>query len=476
MRLTDPGIGNSQTLHSAPSAFSFVRIDTALPRVPAPLLISKSSRMPNVRLFSSESNGRPKLDAESPSNEQSSGLASTLGFQSLSSLFEAPLRRRYSRPDSTAEDQEDARSGNAGVHTKGNKQAPFQHAGFSLPSSSPPEASVSPFKKIENSHQLQSQGSLSNLSGEDQRLDNVTESPIRRVLPRTRLINYQPVFESDIYRRPNASRPAEPTEVSPEKPDSKPWGLSDEESWTMESNENSDTTPPRKEGLEAGVISNPKQRKSNQTRTFNKDGASSERLTHVTSTGEAHMVNVGSKPAVRRVAIAYGIVQFTSPTSLKLIVENANKKGDVLSVARIAGIMAAKRASDIIPLCHPILISKVELDVKLIHPGTRFWGWSPPANKFGCVALQATVESVGPTGVEMEALMAVTGAALTVYDMCKAVDRNMSIHKTELVYKSGGKSGLFVKGGWLRSQHFGEDWFAERGLECPPGEHFTSRK
>ncbi|KXL45652.1 hypothetical protein M433DRAFT_86196, partial [Acidomyces richmondensis BFW] len=229
--------------------------------------------------------------------------------------------------------------------------------------------------------------------------------------------------------------------ASPEKQESGAWGLGNEEPWTMDLKEDSETTLTQKEGVEIGVISSPKSQESSQTGAFSKDEAPSERLTHVTPAGEAHMVNVGSKPTVKRVAIAYGIVQFTVPEPLKLIVENANKKGDVLGVARIAGIMAAKRASDIIPLCHPILISKVELEVKPLPPGTRFWGSSRPPNKFGCVTLQATVETVGPTGVEMEALMAVTGAALTVYDMCKAVDRKMTIHRTELVYKSGGRSG-----------------------------------
>ena len=186
-------------------------------------------------------------------------------------------------------------------------------------------------------------------------------------------------------------------------------------------------------------------------------------LSHVTSSGEAHMVDVGNKPATRRVAIAIAHVWFSNPEPFRLIFENNNKKGDVLGVARVAGIMAAKRTSDLIPLCHPIAITKLDVDVKLDAPGT-----SDDVNghrAYGSVSIQALVESVGPTGAEMEALTAATVAALTAYDMCKAVDRRMKIREGYVVYKSGGKSGFYVKSPWAKQ--IKKEFFVERNLEPP---------
>ncbi|KAK5110478.1 hypothetical protein LTR62_005829 [Meristemomyces frigidus] len=190
------------------------------------------------------------------------------------------------------------------------------------------------------------------------------------------------------------------------------------------------------------------------------------KLTHLTSSGEAHMVDVGAKQATRRVAVATGRVCFDNPTPFKLILENSNKKGDVLGVARIAGIMAAKRTSDLIPLCHPIPITKVEVEVHLIPPNkvdTQIGRLGN--NKFGLVVVQVVVETFGPTGVEMEALTAVSGACLTVYDMCKAVDRDMIIGRTGVVYKAGGRSGTHVLEHWAVGK--GREWFSGRGLEVP---------
>ena len=173
-------------------------------------------------------------------------------------------------------------------------------------------------------------------------------------------------------------------------------------------------------------------------------------LTHLTSTGEAHMVDVGQKESTERVAVAIGFVTFKNPEPYRLIAENLNKKGDVLGVARIAGIMAAKRCSDIIPLCHPIPITKITLDVESIAPQkaatVRFPGVD--GSKYGTIAVEARVHTRGPTGVEMEALAAVSGACLTVYDMCKAVDKEMLISGLSVVYKAGGKSGDFLHSKW----------------------------
>ncbi|KAI7714993.1 molybdenum cofactor biosynthesis prote [Hortaea werneckii] len=198
---------------------------------------------------------------------------------------------------------------------------------------------------------------------------------------------------------------------------------------------------------------------------------SERKLTHLTSSGDAHMVDVGGKAATRRVAIAFGYVRFSNPEPFRLVSENSNKKGDVLGVARIAGIMAAKRTSDLIPLCHPLPITKVELDVQIRDPNTSSTLWKD--NEHGVATIQAQVECFGPTGVEMEALTAVAAASLTVYDMCKAADHLMRIETSRVVYKSGGKNGVDSVGQWARSM--GEDFFKQRALELPDSRRFQGQ-
>jgi cyclic pyranopterin phosphate synthase len=151
------------------------------------------------------------------------------------------------------------------------------------------------------------------------------------------------------------------------------------------------------------------------------------KLTHFNKAGEAHMVDVGDKAITQRVAVAEGCIRMQAET-LTLIAEGSHGKGDVLGIARVAGIMAAKKTSDLVPLCHPLAISKVAVDFEI-------------QNKQNAVACRATVHTSGQTGVEMEALTAVQIALLTVYDMCKAVDRGMTITDVRLMEKSGGKSG-----------------------------------
>lgn len=153
-------------------------------------------------------------------------------------------------------------------------------------------------------------------------------------------------------------------------------------------------------------------------------------LTHFDATGQAHMVDVAAKPATHRVALAQGRITM-NPATLAIILEGTAKKGDVLGIARIAGIMAAKKTSDLIPLCHPLALTRVAMD------------FSPDTDSASIVC-QATVETVGPTGVEMEALTAVQIALLTIYDMCKAADRGMTMTDIKLLEKHGGKSGSFV--------------------------------
>ena len=157
-------------------------------------------------------------------------------------------------------------------------------------------------------------------------------------------------------------------------------------------------------------------------------------LTHFDAQGQAHMVDVGGKTSTRRIAVAEGRIHMLGAT-LAIIREGTAKKGDVLGIARIAGIQAAKRTSDMVPLCHPLALTRVAVDFRLFETqGTALPG----------VACTATVETVGPTGVEMEALCAVQVALLTIYDMCKAVDRGMTITDVRLLEKHGGKSGSFV--------------------------------
>ncbi|KPU92218.1 molybdenum cofactor biosynthesis protein MoaC [Variovorax paradoxus] len=156
-------------------------------------------------------------------------------------------------------------------------------------------------------------------------------------------------------------------------------------------------------------------------------------LTHFDARGQAHMVDVAAKPATHRVAVATGRIEMRAET-LALIASGSAKKGDVLGIARIAGIQAAKKTSDLIPLCHPLAITRVAVDLALSEAGDA----TPH------VRCTATVETVGPTGVEMEALTAVQIALLTVYDMCKAVDRGMTVTGVHVVEKHGGKSGSWT--------------------------------
>ncbi len=155
-------------------------------------------------------------------------------------------------------------------------------------------------------------------------------------------------------------------------------------------------------------------------------------LSHFNNAGEAHMVDVGDKAVTRRMAVAEGRIVML-PETLQLVASGQHGKGDVLGIARVAGIMAAKKTSELIPLCHPLAISKVTVDLQT----------DGAANAVLC---QATVHTSGQTGVEMEALTAVQIALLTVYDMCKAVDRGMVMTDVGLLEKQGGKSGHWVRG------------------------------
>ncbi|HRJ52343.1 MAG TPA: cyclic pyranopterin monophosphate synthase MoaC [Candidatus Thiothrix moscowensis] len=155
-------------------------------------------------------------------------------------------------------------------------------------------------------------------------------------------------------------------------------------------------------------------------------------FTHFNARGQAHMVDVGNKQPTQRIAIAGGYITMQAGTLAKIL-QGDHKKGDVLGIARIAGIMAAKKTADLIPLCHPLALTHVEVELQ-------------PADNPPRIHCQATVETHGKTGVEMEALTAVQITLLTIYDMCKAVDKGMSMESIQLLHKSGGKSGA-----WNRS-------------------------
>ena len=153
-------------------------------------------------------------------------------------------------------------------------------------------------------------------------------------------------------------------------------------------------------------------------------------LTHFDAQGQAHMVDVAAKASTHRIAIAQGRIVM-HPATLAIILQGSAKKGDVLGIARIAGIMAAKKTSELIPLCHPLALTRVAVEFS-----------SNEADN--CILCSAAAETIGPTGVEMEALTAVQVALLTIYDMCKAVDRGMTITDVKLLEKHGGKSGTYI--------------------------------
>ncbi|MBT9098040.1 cyclic pyranopterin monophosphate synthase MoaC [Methylovulum psychrotolerans] len=154
-------------------------------------------------------------------------------------------------------------------------------------------------------------------------------------------------------------------------------------------------------------------------------------LTHFNQAGQAHMVDVGDKAVTQRTAITEGYIDM-QPETLALIIGGGHKKGDVLGIARIAGIMASKKTADLIPLCHPLALTHVDI---ALSPNTEL-------NHIRC---QTTVKTQGQTGVEMEALTATACALLTIYDMCKAVDRGMVIHSLQVLAKAGGKSGTWQR-------------------------------
>lgn len=272
-------------------------------------------------------------------------------------------------------------------------------------------------------------------------------------------------FHRDLSRR--QERPSANSWNSiPDRRNANPWGLSEADSDTIDSfadpdsaGQNDQQQPPLSNMVAAAPSGAFFQYKLQTA------APSTPALTHVNSSGEAHMVDVGAKPATKRTAIVGAYVYFSNGEPFRLIFENANKKGDVLGVARVAGIMAAKQTSNLIPLCHPIAISKVNVEVKLLPSGAQCPFVGTPVNPRGAVEIEALVECVGSTGVEMEAMTAASVAAMTVVDMCKAVDRGIRFNVPGVLYKNGGKSGLHVYSRWAKKR--GREYFLQHGLEVP---------
>jgi molybdenum cofactor biosynthesis enzyme len=370
-----------------------------------------------------------QVRAYSSDSKDAAGLE--FGFQSLGSLFPAPpAPGRYSRPrERRAEDaasKESEEEASSAEEQKGRvEEKPYVQSAL-------PEGGVSAGRRRERLPAKKSQASAKSRT--------ITPARVERKIPNP-------------FAKTKKVAPSEEAKTDTQ-PNAKAWGLSQEDQDTIDS------------------ISNP----SASLNRFSEDEELAEsaenitatpagpRLTHVKSSGEAHMVDVGDKASTKRVAIAVAHIGLKKDV-YDQIVDNSNKKGDVLGIARIAGIMAAKRTADIIPLCHPLAISKAEVDVRLVpfiprhHKARHYWSQTCPRGAL--VAIQARVECVGPTGVEMEALMAVQGAALTVFDMCKAVDKTMTIQAARVVYKAGGRSGVSVEQSW--KQHVGAESFTAKG-------------
>jgi molybdenum cofactor biosynthesis protein MoaC len=417
-----------------------------------------------VRAYSSDSN-----------NDSAGGF----GFQSLGSLFPAPPSPgRYSRPkERRAEEavlkESEERAPKAKVQTYNAPDASF------LKPTSPPDDTKRP-KSDEVAAIPGTDSAVLNAHGDRplvRRVDKTNERPSGFVESSSQATPRGRRERGPVKRPQTTAKPRAPKERKVSNPfatmvkkvapsdkdaaatgsDSQAWGLSQEDQDTLDSRTDPSGSPATGKPSNSPELAN-----AVKSAPATASGAT---LTHVKSSGEAHMVDVGAKPSTKRTAIAVAHIGLGTEV-YNQIVENNNKKGDVLGIARIAGIMAAKRTSDIIPLCHPLAISKAEVDVYLVpafkatsKQRTHYWSHSHPTGVL--VAIQARVECVGPTGVEMEALMAVQGAALTIIDMCKAVSKKLTINGAKVVYKAGGRSGVYSDERW--SKRIGEDKFTDSG-------------
>ncbi|KAK3725413.1 hypothetical protein LTR37_000383 [Vermiconidia calcicola] len=490
------------------------------------ILIGGSSDARNSSVDPPRPLAHEDTEGERPS-EQSTGLGSMFGFQSLSGLFQQPEpRRRYSRPPEPNGDKSSMESFSgsdiAGKPVEGEGAKVdvsfFRRSRANGESRSSTESKENTLpSKVENhedegvariadgkattGRQRSNENTLPS-KAESHEGENVARIADGKATTRRGRVSsargdpgsqqpYRPIVRRHVintpgkYQRssgaPNGApnpfvkqRSQAPSQLptSSTNPET-PWGLNQTDMATVDSIVDpgqyidADTHAPSTSVRDHAALGNSSANNAQTTEKLERQTAAAQQrvLTHVTSSGKAQMVDVGTKTNTKRVAIAIARVDFSNHEPFKLIFENNNKKGDVLGVARVAAIMASKRTSDLIPLCHPIAINKVDVDVRLHPPGTQL-GFSRHApSKFGCISIEAQVECTGPTGVEMEALTAVTSGAMTVYDMCKAVDRDMVIRSAQVVYKSGGKSGLHADPKWAGVM--GKEFFTERNLELP---------
>lgn len=445
---------------------------------------------------SSDDGAQPSTNddkASSQEDQPSSSFASAFGFQSLTGLFsdQAP-RRRYSRPEESRSESV-VRSSNANLEGR-NEAVQQQHdvdraqnstsgvGSTYFSTSMPSSADVAPAQATESVTRGQRytppQEEAIETSSPYRAVPSGFDGPMIKKFVASAGAWPKPTLEPNFQgeqgltvprpapgrRERIARRLRQQSQSQSQSQPSRPWGLSRDDMKTVDSLADPSAVSPNVE-TRAPVVANPT-RKTDDQGLNNAKAQKAQKLTHLTASGEAHMVDVGAKPASRRVAIAISNVRFSNPEPFRLIFENKNQKGDVLGVARVAGIMAAKRTADLIPLCHPISISKTEVDITLGAPGGLVpFSHSRTKSLYGYVAVRALVECTGPTGVEMEALTAASCASLTVYDMCKAVDREANIRNTKVVYKSGGKSGITADRHWGRA--VGKDFFVERDLEIP---------
>jgi molybdenum cofactor biosynthesis protein MoaC len=454
------------------------------------------SQIPTHMLSMPHSGSFSPVRAYSSDSKDGTGLE--FGFQSLGSLFRAPPSPggRYSRPkerrakEAPSKESEDRAPAAEAQKTISAPEKPYLRS-FSpseTAESKMDEESVTQTKKVKsNATNVDSENGLIRRVEWDDSLEgaSIPRTEVENSVPTGRRRERVPAKRPQVPAKPRTVRPTQSENKKPNpfpkkvektsgeavtetRPNAKAWGLSQEDQNTVDSITDPSTPPIVKHSGDSREVS-----KLAETIPA---AAGGPRLTHVKSSGEAHMVDVGDKASTKRVAIAVAHIGLTK-TVYDQIVDNSNKKGDVLGIARIAGIMAAKRTSDIIPLCHPLAISRAEVDVYLVpkvqKPSDlpyRVWQRTCPQGQL--VAIQARVECVGPTGVEMEAFMAVQGAALTVIDMCKAVDKTMTINGAKLVYKSGGRSGTSRDLKWADAvglDRFTDSGELKSGVDAVPG-------
>ena len=453
------------------------------PPIPLHLLNSLPAQFAQARYYSSDSRNGTDIPAhttadgaESITNsEPGSGFANAFGFQSLRELFHQPTPRyRYSRPREDDAQQKPASLPQSSMEDSRLEEVENERSAWGLSASTTadrrdsgsPSGSLEQDASVVSSYRLSNAETAESTEGSNVKIRYREHWNMRKHIAGSQ---FRPATWKNSEILPRRYRGKDLAKVPGRTPNiqsKQPWGLSPESQAHDDMAANGEAVLPSHDRQQPTVQDMPAAEVAIQSasqQTPESTPQATHGLTHVNSSGEARMVDVGAKAATKRTAIATTYVSFSNPEPFRLIFENANKKGDVLGVARVAGIMGAKRTSELIPLCHPIPISKVEVEVKLVPPSGRSNMFRKSGN--GLVYIEALVECTGPTGVEMEALTAATTAALTVYDMCKAVDRLMHIEKCAVAYKSGGNSGLSAHRGFAIER--GEQYFVERGLEVP---------